>query len=78
MSEEEAHHVHQIHHYGAILSIIIAFSGIFLAYSMYVKKSLNPAWWTGTFKAWTEALKTNTTSTIFISKNHSRNVVTLK
>ena len=57
MNEEEAHHVHQIHHIGAILSIIIAFSGIFLAYSMFVKKSLNPAWWTDTFAAWTRALK---------------------
>ncbi|MBP9680025.1 MAG: NADH-quinone oxidoreductase subunit L [Bacteriovorax sp.] len=57
MSEEEAHHVHQIHHLGAIMSIIIAFSGIFLAYSMYIKKSLNPGWWTGTFAGWTKALK---------------------
>ncbi len=57
MSEEEAHHVHQIHHVGAIASIIIAFSGIFLAFSMYVKKSINPGWWTETFAAWTRALK---------------------
>ena len=57
MNEEEAHHVHQIHHMGAILSIIIAFSGIFLAYSMYIKKSLNPAWWAETFAGWRRALK---------------------
>ena len=57
MNEEEAHHVHQIHHMGAIMSIIIAFSGIFLAYSMYIKKSLNPGWWTSTFATWTKALK---------------------
>lgn len=57
MSEEVAHHVHHIHHMGAILSIIIAFSGIFLAYSMYIKKSLNPAWWADTFAGWRRALK---------------------
>jgi NADH-quinone oxidoreductase subunit L len=42
---------------GAIMSIIIAFSGIFLAYSMYVKKSLNPKWWTDTFAGYTNTLK---------------------
>lgn len=60
MSTEEEHHehfVHQTHQIGAIMSIIIALSGIFLAYSMYIKKSLNPAWWTNTFAAWTRALK---------------------
>ncbi len=57
MSEEEAHHVHMIHRMGALMSIIIAFSGIFLAYSMYIKKSVNPGWWTGTFAKWTTALK---------------------
>lgn len=57
LSEEAAHHVHQVHHIGAILSIIIAFSGIFLAYLMYVKKTVNPGWWTSTFAGWTRALK---------------------
>jgi NADH-quinone oxidoreductase subunit L len=57
MPEEEAHHVHQTHKLGALLSIFIAFSGIFIAYLMYVKKSLNPGWWTSTFSGWTEALK---------------------
>lgn len=57
MSEEEAHHVHLIHRVGALLSIIIAFSGIFLAYSMYVKKSLDPAWWTNKFAGYTRLLK---------------------
>jgi NADH-quinone oxidoreductase subunit L len=28
-----------------------------LAYSMYVKKTLNPGWWTNTFSGWTKALK---------------------
>lgn len=57
LSEEEAHHVHSVHKMGALLSIIIAFSGIFLAYSMYVKKSVNPAWWTNTFAGFTRTLK---------------------
>ena len=57
MNEEEAHHVHQIHHMGALASIIIALSGIFLAYSMYIKKTINPGWWTSTFAGWTRALK---------------------
>ena len=57
MSEHVAHEIHQIHHIGAILSIIIAFCGIFLAYSMYIKKSVNPGWWTSTFANWTKALK---------------------
>ncbi len=57
LSAEEAHHVHSAHKYGAILSIIIAFSGIFLAYLMYVKKSLNPGTWTSMFSGWTRALQ---------------------
>lgn len=60
MSAEEEHHehfVHQTHQMGAIMSIIIALSGIFLAYSMYIKKTVNPGWWTSTFAAWTRALK---------------------
>jgi NADH-quinone oxidoreductase subunit L len=57
LSEEEAHHIHQTHKLGATLSIFIAFFGIFIAYLMYVKKSLNPGWWTGTFSRWTETLK---------------------
>jgi NADH-quinone oxidoreductase subunit L len=57
MDEETAHNIHHIHHLGAILSIIIAFSGIFLAYCMYIKKSINPGWWTSTFAGWTRALK---------------------
>jgi len=57
MSEEEAHHVHHLHHLGAIASIIIAFSGIFLAYLMYVAFKVNPGWWTNAFSGWTKALK---------------------
>lgn len=57
LSEKEAHHVHHIHHIGAIVSIIIAFSGIFLAYLMYIRKSVNPGWWVNTFQRWYRALQ---------------------
>ena len=57
MPEHEAHHVHMVHKVGAGLSILIALSGIFLAFLMYVKKSVNPDWWTSTFAGWTSALK---------------------
>ena len=57
MNEEEAHHVHQTHKIGAVLSIIIALSGIFIAFQMYVKKTWNPEWWANTFSGWRTALK---------------------
>jgi len=57
LPEHEAHLVHQTHQIGAIMSIIIALSGIFLAYLMYIKKTVNPGWWTSTFAGWTKALK---------------------
>ncbi|MBC7712096.1 MAG: NADH-quinone oxidoreductase subunit L [Rhizobacter sp.] len=57
MDEHHAHWVHQIHHLGAILSILIAFSGIFMAYLMYIKKSVNPGWWAETFAGWRRALQ---------------------
>ncbi len=57
LDEHKAHHVHSVHKFGAILSIFIAFSGIFIAFLMYVKKSVNPGWWTSTFSGWTETLK---------------------
>lgn len=56
LSEEEAHHIHVWHRIGAVLSIFIAFGGIFLAYLMYVKRSVNPGWWTAKFPKWTQAL----------------------
>jgi len=57
LDEHKAHHVHSVHKIGALISIIIAFSGIFLAFLMYVKKSVNPGWWTSTFSGWTETMK---------------------
>jgi NADH-quinone oxidoreductase subunit L len=58
--KDDQHFEHSIHHahtYGAILSIIIAFSGVFLAFLMYIRGSLNPKRFTDTFSGWTNALK---------------------
>lgn len=57
LSEEEAHHVHAAHNMGAILSIILAFSGVFLSFLMYNRKTINPSWWATTFHGWYNALK---------------------
>ena len=57
MDEHHAHFVHNVHKVGALLSVIIAFAGIFLAYSMYVKKTVNPDWWAQTFAGWRRALQ---------------------
>ena len=55
--EQQIHHVNQMHLYGELLSILIAFSGIFLAYLMFVRKSVNPAWWANTFSGWRRSLQ---------------------
>jgi NADH-quinone oxidoreductase subunit L len=57
LNEEDAHHVHYIHQIGAIASIIIAFSGVFLAFLMYIRKSLNPGTVVTTLNGWYKALK---------------------
>ncbi len=51
----DEHKIHTAHTIGAILSIIIAFSGVFLAYLMYIKKSVKPL--ASTFSGYTETLK---------------------
>ena len=51
----DEHKIHTAHTIGAILSIIIAFSGIFLAYLMYIKKSVKP--FAEKFAGYTETLK---------------------
>jgi NADH-quinone oxidoreductase subunit L len=56
MDEHHAHFVHKVHKIGAILSIIIAFAGIYLAYLMYIKKTVSAAWWAETFAGWRRAL----------------------
>lgn len=57
LDEDTAHHVHFIHHIGAGLSIILAFSGLFLAYLMYIRKSINPGWWVSKFSGWNKAIQ---------------------
>ena len=54
---EEAHHIHFWHYVGAALSILIAFSGVFLAARMYLWKKNNPAWWVNSFAKWYRALQ---------------------
>lgn len=57
MSEHDAHMQHSAHVYGAILSIILAFLGIFFAFSMYIKKMISPSFWVQTFSPWYHALR---------------------
>lgn len=49
------HKIHSAHVTGAILSIIIAFSGVFLAFLMYIKGSIKP--FASKFPRYTETLK---------------------
>lgn len=51
----DEHKLHSAHVIGAILSIIIAFSGVFLAFLMYIKKSVKP--WADKFPGYTEVLR---------------------
>ena len=56
-SEEEAHHIHKVHVIGAGISVIIAFTGLMLALLMYLRKSIDPSFWTRTLYPWYVALK---------------------
>ena len=49
------HKIHSAHTIGAILSIIIAFAGVFLAFLMYIKRVVKP--WSDTFQGITTVLK---------------------
>jgi NADH-quinone oxidoreductase subunit L len=51
----DEHKIHTAHTVGAILSIIIAFTGIFIAFLMYIKKSVKPL--AEKFPGYTETLK---------------------
>jgi NADH-quinone oxidoreductase subunit L len=51
----DEHKLHTAHIIGAIMSIIIAFSGVFLAFLMYIKKSVNP--WASKFPGLTKTLQ---------------------
>jgi NADH-quinone oxidoreductase subunit L len=57
MNEDEAHHVHHWHHIGALISIVIAFGGVFVSAMMYLWRSWNPGWWVNTFSGWYRALQ---------------------
>lgn len=52
----DEHGLHQAHTYGAIGSIFIAFAGVFLAFLMYIKKSLSPQTFVNAFPRWYKAL----------------------
>jgi NADH-quinone oxidoreductase subunit L len=53
----ESDKIHRAHKIGAVISIIIAFSGVFLAFLMYIRRSVNPAWWVSTLSVWYRALQ---------------------
>lgn len=53
LDEDKLHHAHV---YGAIASIIIAFSGVLLAFFMYIRRSINPDTFVGAFPRWYKAL----------------------
>lgn len=55
VNSENEHGLHSAHVFGAIASIIIAFAGIFLAYLMYIRKSVKP--WAETFMGFTKTLQ---------------------
>lgn len=57
LSKEEYDHVHHVHLWGAGLSVIIAFTGWFIAFMMYIRKAWNPGWWVTTFSGWYRALQ---------------------
>jgi NADH-quinone oxidoreductase subunit L len=51
----DEHKIHTAHVIGAWLSIFIAFTGVFIAFLMYIKKAIKP--WASTFPGYTETLK---------------------
>jgi NADH-quinone oxidoreductase subunit L len=51
----DEHKLHTAHTIGAIASIIIAFSGVFLAFLMYIKGSIKP--WASKFPGYTKTLQ---------------------
>ncbi len=57
MDEHQAHHSHAVHGWGAIMSIIIAFSGIFLSYSVYYKKRFSPDFFVNRVPGYYKALR---------------------
>jgi NADH-quinone oxidoreductase subunit L len=54
LREDDLHHAHV---QGAIFSVIIALSGIFLAFLMYIRKVINPMTFVNALSPWNKALK---------------------
>ena len=54
---EADHALHSAHVYGAIASIFIAFGGVFLAFLMYYKRSINPEKFVNFFSRWYKSLQ---------------------
>ena len=52
LSEGEIHHAHAVHVAGALLSILVASCGIFLALMMYGKRVWDPRRWVRVFSRW--------------------------
>ncbi len=56
-NEEKYHHVHKWHVVGALISIVIAFSGVFIAMMMYLWRKWNPGFWVSLLSGWYRALQ---------------------
>ena len=57
LSDEEAHHVHTVHIFGALVSVCIAITGILFAFLMYERKKFSPDIWVKIFAPWYKALQ---------------------
>ncbi len=56
-NNENEHGIHSAHVWGAIMSIFIAFGGVFLAFLMYFRNSLNPSVFTNRFPRYYKVLQ---------------------
>ncbi|MCY4523536.1 MAG: NADH-quinone oxidoreductase subunit L [Halobacteriovoraceae bacterium] len=57
LTKEQAHHVHDVHHLGAFVSIIIAVAGFFLAFFIYFMRFIKPSIFVKTLFPWNRALE---------------------
>ena len=57
LSQDEAHHVHVVHRIGAVLSLLLALSGLFLAFLVYGRKKIPMGRWAKAFPRWYKVLK---------------------
>ena len=56
-SEHDEHLAHQLHLAGAIISIFLAFGGVWMARSFYVTKRFRPSFFVGLFRKWFEVIQ---------------------